>query len=384
MIQSKSTADIVASVRKVTGPGNIALHEPMLSKTEFAASVEQHGMTGYSAIDELSEKLAKITGSEQVLLTSSGTAALHLALMTVGVQPFQEVLVPTLTFVGTANAIAHCGAIPNFVDVRTYDLGVNPYKLTRYLGRICEKRDGGTFNRQSGRRIACLITVDLLGIPCDMMAIREACGRWGIPVIEDAAQALGSIYRGKSCGANGYIGVMSFNNNKIVTTNGGGAMFTDDPFLQAKAWSLATTARVKHPWRMDHSEVAWNYRMGNINAALGLTQIDHLEMFVDWKRRLYEAYVEQFGETSEIVPVADGSRTNRWLNVLILPPLDHRRDEILQALYADGISARTLFTPIHDLPMYKHSPRDNLEEAQMIWRRIICLPSSPYLGKRFL
>ena len=372
---------IIKAVRRVVGPGPVALHTPSIGTVESNSVLRAlHGNpVGYDYIDLLQEKLATVCGVEQVSAVASGTAALHLALMAVGVKAYEEVLVPALTFVATANAVVHCGGVPNLVDVRLHDFGINPFKLGRYLARICEKREGGTFNRQSGRRIACLIAVDLLGVPCDMDAIKVECGRWGIPVIEDAAQALGSIYKGRPCGSNGYIGILSFNNNKIVTTNGGGAVLTDDPFIQAKVHSLATTARLAHPWRMEHSEVAWNYRMGNINAALGLPQLERIEKLIEQKSKLHDAYAKELDVG--IGTLDTGSRSNYWLNTLILPPLDNRRDEILTALSKDGIACRTLFTPLMELPMYKTNPRDNLEGSYDLWRRAICLPSSPHLAE---
>jgi perosamine synthetase len=363
----------------VVGPGPVALHEPSVQFEEWTQRIG-HNVVGYDAINEFQSKLANVCGVEQALCVSSGTAALHLALMITGVEQFTEVLVPAMTFVATANAVSYCGAIPNFIDVRVTDLGINTFKLGRYLDRICEKRPAGVFNRMTGRRITALIAVDMLGVPCDMDEIKKETGRFGIPVIEDAAQALGSTYKGRPCGSNATIGVLSFNANKIVTTGVGGALLTDDAWVQAKAWELATTARVQHPWRMgDHSCVAWNYRMGNINAALGLPQLDRLTELILLKAKLAAAYGHVFDRN--LVPM-EGLGLNYWLYAAILDPLDHRRDEMCAALHAEGIASRTLFTPLNMLPFYKDCPRDNLETAQDIWRRTICLPSSPKLGER--
>jgi perosamine synthetase len=266
------------------------------------------------------------------------------------------------------------------VDVRDWDFGINTFKLDRYLSRIAKKQNGVATNSETGRRIAALVAVDLLGVPADMDEIIAVAGRWGIPVIEDAAEALGSLYKGRPCGSGAYIGTLSFNNNKTVTTNGGGALLTNDPFVQAKAWELATTARKAHPWRMgDHEYVAYNYRMGNINAALGQPQLDRLDELLEQKSKLHAAY-------ARVLPLLEGklaeqSRCNHWLNVLRLEPLDKRRDEICAALLADGIACRTLFTPLDQLPMFKSCPRDNLEGAHSIYHSSICLPSSPSLGE---
>jgi perosamine synthetase len=375
------TSDIVAAVRDVVGPGPVALHEPSVTLDEWTSriGVSDNSVVGYDAINEFQAKLANVCGVEQALCVSSGTAALHLALMITGVEQFTEVLVPAMTFVATANAVSYCGAIPNFVDVRAHDCGINPFKLGRYLDRICEKRSPGVFNRMTGRRITALIAVDMLGVPCAMDEIKAETGRWGIPVIEDAAQALGSVYKDRPCGSNAAIGIISFNANKIVTTGVGGALLTDDAWVQAKAWELATTARIAHPWRMgDHSCIAWNYRMGNINAALGLPQLERLNELVALKVKVFRAYAKALG----FAPVQEDRIYNCWLSNFTLDPLDHRRDEICAALHAAGIASRTLFTPLNELPFYKTCPRDNLEGAQDIWRRTICLPSSPKLGER--
>lgn len=379
-------SEIVEAVKSVVdrGPPRYAsnLHLPDIGEQE-ALAVAQTVRTeavGYGALDQFQAQVAQVCGTEQALCVSSGTAALHLALMLCKVEPYTEVLVPALTFVATANAVCYCGAIPNFVDVRSTDYGVNPFKLSRYLGRIAEKRDNGTFNRQTGKRISALIVVDLLGVPAGMDELKAEAGRWGLPVIEDAAEALGSAYKGHPCGSGAYVGIISFNNNKLVTTNGGGALLTNDVYAQAQAWELATTARLGHPWLMgNHTRVAWNYRMSNIGAALGLPQLERLDQLLQWKRKLHEAYAQRLNIVLEH-QLDEGSRWNYWLNHLTLPPLDHRRDEICAALIAEGIACRTLFTPLHHLPMFAKNPRDNLDVAVEIWRRTICLPSSPAIG----
>lgn len=384
-------SQIVGAVRKVVtrGPPLAAtnLHDTTIGFRDALVAAVNYTVNsdpvGYGALDQFQAKVARVCGSEQALCVSSGTAALHLALMTVGVEAGSEALLPALTFVATANAVCYCNAIPHFVDVRSWDFGINVFKLQRYLSRIAERRDGKTYNKITGRRIAAIIAVDLLGVPCEMTGIRREADRWGLPLIEDAAEALGSVYKNKPCGSNGDVGVISFNNNKIVTTNGGGALLTDDVYTQAKAWELATTARLGHPWLMgNHSRVAWNYRMGNINAAFAMPQIDRLEELISYKIALHNAYIEaglnvmlegQFEEP-------ETTRWNRWLIPLQLEPLDNRRDEICAALVAEGIACRSLFTPLHTLPMFAECPRDNVDGAIDIWKHTICLPSSPALG----
>jgi len=376
LIHSES---VVTAVRRAVGPGKIAMHEPSLGWRERAAVMESldGGVVGYDFVDRFQSAVANACGTEQSLAVSSGTAALHLALMVCGVGTNHEVIVPALTFIATANAVRYCGAFPHFVDSRESDLGIDPDKLRHYLSVVAEKREKGTFNKLTGRRIRAIIAVHLLGNPCDMNSIMEIAASYGLPVIEDAAEALGSNVNGRPCGSFGHVGAVSFNNNKIVTTNGGGALVTNDPFLQAKAWSLGTTARIAHPWLMEHTEVAWNYRMGNINAAFGLPQIERLQQIVIAKGILHQRYLDEFGD----LMFRSSAGSNDWLNAIVLPPGEAvHRDAICKALTDDGISCRALFTPLHVLPFYASNPRDNLDCAESLFRRVICLPSSPKLA----
>ena len=379
-------ADIVQIVRSVVGPGPVAFCEASIGEAEAAsvAACVRENAVGYQAVDRLQSMISNICGTEQGTAVSSGTAALHLALMAVGVRVGDEVLMPTLTFVATANAASYLGAIPHFVDSRDYDLGVAPFKLRRYLARIVEQQEGKPTNRRTGRHISAIVATHLLGHPAQIDEIAEIAAAHGIPLIEDAAEALGSTFNGRPCGSFGAAGAISFNGNKIVTTNGGGAVLTNDPWIQAKVWTMATTARLPHPWLMEHSELAWNYRMGNINAALGLPQLERLGDLVGAKRRLAARYIDAFvgaaGASTFIE--REGCRSNYWLNAIMLDPhpTAAKRDEVLAALHTDGIGCRALFTPMHELPFYKDNPRDNVEMAMDIWRRTVCLPSSAKLG----
>lgn len=374
--------EILARVRDVVGPGSHMMHEPMIGDAErdLVAECVAKGVIGYEYVNRLQEKMAEVCGTEQSLVLSSGTAALHLALMVAGVEPFQEVLVPALSFVASANAVCYCRAIPNFIDIRETDLGINPFKLKQYLHRSTEKRDGGRYSKTSGRKIAAIVAVDLLGVPADMDQINDIASNFGLPVIEDAAEALGSKYNGRPCGSLGYVGAVSFNNNKIVTSNGGGALLTNEPWVQAKAWSLGTTARVEHPWRMEHTEVSWNYRMGNVNAALALPQLDRLPAMLESKRKLHQAYRDSLGDLA-FEAEGQGLEPNHWLNAIMLPDVEMgMRDQILDTLHKAGVPVRTVFTPLHHLPMFKDNPRDNVDVAVNVWKRMICLPSSARLG----
>lgn len=372
-------ADVVAAVRSVTGPGPVPLHEPCIGEAEVdsVSRCVAEGAIGYRHVDELQGRVAELCGASYAVAVSSGTAALHLALLVAGVRPGDEVIMPALTFAGAANAVLMASAVPNFVDTRPTDLGINPRKLRVYLARIM--KDGA--NAATGRRIGAVMAVHMLGAPCGLGPIMEIAHEHGLPVIEDAAQALGSRIGPLRCGGLGAVGAVSFNNNKIVTTNGGGAVLTNDAAMQARAWTLATTARVPHPWRMEHSEPAFNYRMGNVNAALGIPQLARLDALLRAKEVVAARYRRAFEAVAGAqahVPTPSG---NAWLNAIALDvEAIPQRDQVLAALHADGIAARALFTPLHELAHFAGCPRDDLGSTAYSFRQVICLPSSPRLA----
>src|SRR5580693_8002485 len=279
MIDIPQIVEAVASVLPARRP--IGHHEPSLDVRDLAAINECYytGLTGYGFINRFEEAIAKACGVRHAIAVSSGTAALHLALMAAGVKPGDEVLVPALTFVATANAVVHAGAVPNFVDG---PLNINAYKLRCYLSRetVRAPTGGPRLNRRTGRPVTAMIVVDLLGVPADLAALEAVASEFGLAMIEDAAEALGSRAGNRACGSHGRAGILSFNNNKIVTTGGGGVVLTDDDWLAAKVVQLATTARLPHQWAVEHDAVAWNYRMGTINAAVGCAQMEKLDEFL--------------------------------------------------------------------------------------------------------
>lgn len=324
------------------------------------------------------DDLMEITGSSHAVATNSGTSAIHLALLTLGVKPGDEVLCPSVTFAATANAISHAGAIPHFIDSRAMDLGINPFKLRQYLGgNLFEERDGGFYNTITNRRVAALCAVHLLGVPCEISGILTTCNAHKIPIVEDACEALGTkTWLGRHAGTIGKIGCFSFNLNKIVTTGGGGALITEDENIASTARHLARQAKVPHSFRWDHDCVGFNYRMPVINAALGLGQLRRLSKTLEAKKAQHARYQHAFKDcrTGFLMDV-DG---NHWLECFMLDPhfLD-ARDEVLDALLAYEYEARAIFTPMHMLPHFKDCPRQSsLAGAEDIFRRAICLPSS--------
>jgi perosamine synthetase len=384
-----STETVIAAVRVVLPPGTTTavLHEPWLHGREWDY-IKECLDTGWVSsagkyVDTFEAKLAEQTGAAHVSAVMNGTAALHVCLQLVGVQPGDEVLVPALTFIATANAVSYCGATPHFVDSALDTLGVDPARLADYLREIAYVRNGVAVNRKTGRPVRALIPMHTFGHPVDMDAINEVAAQYSLAVVEDAAESLGSLYKGRVTGTLGRIAALSFNGNKVVTTGGGGAIITNDPDLGRRARHLTTTARVPHRWSFIHDEVGYNYRLPNINAALGCAQLESLPESLRLKRALAERYRKAFADVSGVrFFVEPGfARSNYWLNAVLLDAeTANNRDKLLDALNAVGIRARPAWTLMHRLPMYRDCPRMPLDTAEDIERRLVNLPSSAQLG----
>jgi perosamine synthetase len=379
---------IIAAVRSVVGPSNrpVQLHEPEFVGNERAYVLDCIDTGWVSSVgayvDRIERDLADYTGAAHAIATANGTAALHISYLLAGVQPGDEVLMPTMTFIATANAASYAGAIPHFVDVERVSLGIDPVALDAYLDSIAEVREGQCFNRTTGRRIGALCVMHAFGHPARLDAVVEVAARWALPLVEDAAESLGSTYRGRHTGNQGVVASLSFNGNKTVTTGGGGAILTNDPALARRAKHLTTTARVPHRWNFVHDEVGYNYRMPNINAALGCAQIERMDSFITRKRELARRYDAAFqavpSATFAIEP--EWGESNYWLNAILLD----RPDEAvlvatLEALNVAGIGARPLWTLMHHLAMYRDCPRAPVPVAEALALSLINLPSSPAL-----
>lgn len=385
--QTIDTARIVEAVRSVLPTGKpAALHEPTFDGREWQYVKEclDSGWVSYAGeyVNRFETMLQDITGASHALAMSSGTVALHMALIVCDLKPGDEVLIPALTFVATANAVAHAGCIPHFVDSDFTTLGISPARLDEYLAKIADVEGGVCINRNTGRRIGAIIPMHTFGHPVDMHALMRVAGKYGIVVIEDAAESLGSLYENQDLGNFGRVAVLSFNGNKIVTTGGGGALLTNDPELAKRAKHLSTTAKLPHKWEFRHDEIAYNYRMPSLNAALGCAQLEQLPGFLEKKRHLAEQYKHAFADIPGVDFFVEPSfaRSNYWLNaIMVQPEFAHdfsARDAILQALNDAGFMARPAWTLISRLPMYANSPAMNLPVAEEIERRLVNIPSS--------
>lgn len=391
MMQPLST-QLITALESVLGQPKehraIGLHEPEFAGNEWEyvkACIDTGWVSSVGKyVDEFECRLAETTGAGYAVAVSNGTAALQVALRLAGVQAGDEVLVPTLTFVATANAVSHLGAIPHFVDVETDTLGLNPDALADHLRDVVEIRAGHSVNRQTGRRISAVIPMHAFGHAMRIDRLLDVAGAYGIPIVEDAAESLGTVYRGHHTGTFGLLGTLSFNGNKIITTGGGGAILTNDPELARQAKHLTTTAKIPHAWRFVHDEVGYNFRLPNINAALGCAQLESLPRFLVEKRFLADAYREVFSARPRLafVDAPTGSDSNFWLNaVRIKAGSLEIREELLAAANGAGYQCRPSWDLMHTLPMYCGMPRSDVTVSEALATSLINIPSSARLGR---
>ena len=290
-----------------------------------------------------------------------------------------EVLVPTITFVATANAVAHLGAIPHFIDSEINTLGVDVEKLEKYLKKNSIKKGKFLFNKKTKRRIRAVVPVHVFGNICKIKELTKLARKFNILVIEDATEALGSFLQSKHAGTFGLVGCLSFNGNKILTTGGGGALLTNNKKIAKKMKHLSTTAKVKHKWEFIHDEVGYNLRMPNINAALGLAQLESLKKHLVSKKILYKKYFKEFEKSKKfsLIKNPPKSSSNNWLNTIILRQASIKyRDKVIKAGHKKKIFLRPVWKPLHTLKPFKSYPKMNLSNAIKIYNSCINLPSS--------
>jgi perosamine synthetase len=365
----------------------VELHEPRFGarERELVLDCIDTGWvsTAGKYVGQFEQMVASATGVRHAIAIVNGTAALHAALLVEGVKPNDEVILPSITFVATANAVSHAGAVPHFVDSNWETLGLDPAALDRHLQEIVTSRGGQTVNRQTGRVIRAIVPVHIFGHPVDMVPLLAVAAKYSLVVVEDATESLGSTWQGRPCGSFGHSSALSFNGNKIITTGGGGMILTEDDEYARRARHFTTTAKKQHAWSFDHDEVAYNYRLPNINAALGCAQMEQLPGFLANKRRLAERYLDIFDGVAgaRIFREPEGAQGNYWLNTLVLDgEFAGDRDRLLGELHAHGVRSRPLWTPMHLLPMYRDCPRARLDVAEDMHVRCINLPSSPFLA----
>jgi perosamine synthetase len=386
-IRVKDYSEIVHFIRELYDQpeGTIPLHAPIFNGNEKIYLNECIESTYVSSIGEFvsrfEDEIALYTGVKKAVACVNGTSALHLALKLSGVQQGHEVITQPLTFIATVNAISYCGARPVFIDVDLDTMGLSPEALNKFIQTqtFYNPSTGQLINSLTGQRISACVPMHTFGFPCRIDEISEICSKYKIPVIEDAAESLGSFYRGKHTGTFGNIGVLSFNGNKIITTGGGGMMLFQDEELALRAKHLTTQAKVQHPWEFIHDEIGFNYRMPNLNAALGLAQLEQLPDFLISKRRIGEEYkkffsslqqsgIQYFNEPTHAI-------SNFWLNCIILQSREDR-NRFLEISNENGVMTRPAWQLINKMNLYSKCQSYDLQNSEKLADCLVNLPSS--------
>lgn len=361
----------------------IPLHAPLFVGNERKYVLETIDSTFVSSVgkfvDQFENSIKKHTGADFAVATVNGTCALQIALQLAGVKPGDLVITQALTFISTCNAIAYCQAKPIFIDIDLDTLGLSPLKVRNFISQNCYVSNGQTFHKQTNKKIAACLPMHTFGHPVRMDELIEVCAEFNIPVVEDAAESLGSLYKDKHTGTFGLVGIFSFNGNKTITCGGGGVIVTNDERLGKMAKHLTTQAKKPHPWDFVHDYIGYNYRMPNINAALGCAQLEMLDKFIDSKRELATAYRSFFGKTNmQFVNEPANCRSNFWLNAILLNSRQER-DAFLQETNNSKVMTRPCWTLMNKLEMFKNEISDDLTNSSYIEDRLINIPSSPKL-----
>ena len=374
---------IILAIKSVVGDGPLALHEPRFHGNEWSYLKECLDSTYVSSVgkfvDRFENDLANFTGAKRAVAVVNGTAALHVALRIAGVESGDEVLLPALTFIATANAVTYCQATPHFVDSEERSLGMDAVALREYLSTITEMHNGQCVNISTGRVIRAMVPMHTFGHPVEIDALLAISHDFHLKLIEDAAESLGSSFGQQHTGTFGLMGTLSFNGNKIITTGGGGAILTNDVELGKRIKHITTTAKLPHRWNFVHDEVGYNYRLPNLNAALGCAQLEQLPGFLRNKRRLFEQYQVAFANVLGVRIVAEpaGSSSNYWLQTLLLDTAQaEQRDAVLAATNEAGLMTRPIWALMNRLPMYANAPSAPLPVAESLEQRVINIPSS--------
>lgn len=328
-------------------------------------------------VDRFENDMAAYAGCKKAVVCVSGTNALHMSMMLVGVERDDEVLTQALTFIATCNAISYIGAHPVFIDVDKSTMGLSPDALREWLVKNAEIKNGQCYNKNSGRRVKACVPMHTFGHPVRIVEIANLCEEYHIELVEDAAESIGSLYNGKHTGTFGKVGAISFNGNKTITTGGGGMMLFNDEELAAHAKHLTTQAKVPHRWEFRHDHIGYNYRMPNINAALGCAQLENLEKFIASKRQLALEYAEYFKNVEDIQFFTEPEDTfsNYWLQAVILKD-KAAQQEFLQQTNDNGVMTRPIWELMNRLPMFEHCENDGLENTIWFADRVVNIPSS--------
>jgi len=367
-------------VKSIYHEDDVPLHRPVFAgreKTYLSECIDSNFVSSVGArVTEFEQGVAAYCGAKYGVATVNGTAALHIAMVVAGVERGDEVITQALTFIATCNAISYIGAHPVFVDVDKSTLGMSSDALRNFLVANAEMKDGVAYNKGTGRRFAACVPMHTFGHPCRIDEIAEVCAEFDIPLVEDAAESLGSYYKGKHTGGFGLLGAISFNGNKIITTGGGGMIVTNDEAIARKAKHVTTTAKIPHPYEFVHDQVGYNYRLPNLNAALGCAQLEQIDEFVRIKRNLAARYSKFFEEKGvSFVSEPEGATSNYWLNAIVLESREER-DSFLKYTNDKGVMTRPIWRMMTELEMFKDCQHDGLENSLWLEDRVVNIPSS--------
>ncbi|MDG1174613.1 MAG: LegC family aminotransferase [Flavobacteriales bacterium] len=359
----------------------IPLHEPRFIGNEKKYVMDAIDSTFVSSVgkyvDQFEEMMCEITGAKYAIAIVNGTNALHLSMVLAGVEPGDEVITQSLTFIATANAISYCQATSHFVDVDKETMGLSPTLLDAHLQEISEMRNGECFNKNTNKRIKACVPMHTFGLPLYIDGLVKVCDKYNITLIEDAAESLGSYYKGQHTGTFGKLGTFSFNGNKTVTSGGGGAIITDDEELAKRAKYLSTQAKIPHKWEYKHDAIGYNYRMPNLNAALACAQLEQLDFYIKNKRELNDNYAQFLVGNGDVKLVQEvkNAKSNYWLNAVILKDKSER-DNFLEELNNKGVMTRPIWALMNHLEMFKDCPKSDLSNSEWLEDRVVNIPSS--------
>lgn len=375
---------IVNSISSVIRNFSRELHEPFLPKKEFKYINETLSKNFFMLgpyISKFEKKLSQITKSKYVIATNTGSSALHISLKLIDVKKNDEVLIPTLHYISSVNSTIYCGATPHFVDIEENTLGIDCYKLDKYLKKISITKNNKCINKKTGKIIKAIIVLHAFGHPAEIVKINDLCKKYKIILVEDAAEAIGSFYKNKHVGTFGRVGVLSFNGNKTISSAGGGAILTNSYKLAEKARYLISNSKLSHSWKYSYSEVGYNYRMPNLNAIVGFLQLKYLKKILIEKKRLFIRYKKSFSKFKYIKIMSEPkfSKSNFWLQTLVLNDNMYEiRDAILKKCHKKKIKSRPAWELLHTLNHLRKFPKMNMDNALRIHKKIINLPSSCY------
>ena len=372
--------EMVKFAKEIYDEDYIPLHRPIFEGNEkqyLSECIDSNFVSSVGLkVTEFEQNIAKYTGTKYAVATVNGTAALQVAIQLAGVSKGDEILTQPLTFIATCNAISYAGATPNFIDVDKDTMGMSPLSLELFLNKNCKKINNHVINQVTGKRVSSCVPMHTYGIPCRIKEIKEICDKWGIPLIEDAAESLGSYVANRHTGSFGIMGTLSFNGNKLITTGGGGMIITNDKTLALKAKHITTTSKVTHPYKFIHDEIGYNFRLPNLNAALGCAQLEKLDDFLIEKEIVAKKWNSFFKKFNiKLASSLPNNKQNNWLNTIIL---DSKKDRDLFLEYSNenGVMTRPAWELMSDLNMYKNCCNDGIKNSKWLRDRIVNIPSS--------